>query len=158
LQTGDLKQATNYANQALAIAREGSNHLDELYPILVQGQIAARRGDTAEAEKTFRQVEQDKLCPVFLKWEAQHSLARLYEDSKRPDAADREYWVALTTFEAARGEVRRVDFHLSFLTNGWRIYDDYVHFLVARGKPNEALRWADFSRARTLAEGLGLLS
>jgi CHAT domain-containing protein len=28
---------------------------------------------------------------------------------------------------------------------------------VASKKPNEALRWADFSRARTLSEGLGLL-
>ncbi len=31
-------------------------------------------------------------------------------------------------------------------------------FLVARGLTNEALRWADYNRARTLAEGLGLLS
>ena len=48
------------------------------------------------------------------------------------------------------------DSQLSFLTNASRIYDDYVHFLVARGKTDDALRWADYSRARTLAEGLGL--
>ena len=29
---------------------------------------------------------------------------------------------------------------------------------MARGKTEEALRWADYSRARTLSEGLGLLS
>ena len=38
-----------------------------------------------------------------------------------------------------------------------RIYDDYIHFLAAGRETNEALRWADHSRARTLAEGLGLL-
>jgi tetratricopeptide (TPR) repeat protein len=158
LQTGDLVNASQYAQRAVAIAREDGNHLDELYPMLVEGQIAGRRGDFAEAESTFHEVERDTICPVFLKWEAEHSLARLYEDEKRPDSADREYRTALATFEAARDTVRHQDSQLSFLTNASRIYDDYVHFLVARGKTDEALRWADFSRARTLAEGLGLLA
>lgn len=157
LQTGELDKASHYAEQALNTARESGSHLDELYPLLVQGQIAARRGDTAGARRTFEAVEQDRVCPVFLKWEAQHSLARLYEDGSLLDLADRQYRAALATFEAARNDVRHEDLHLSFLTNGWRIYDDYVHFLVARGKTNDALRWADYSRARTLAEGLGVL-
>ncbi len=158
LQRDDLENASQYAQRAVEIARGDRNHLDELYPMLVQGQIAARRRNTGEAEKTFQQVERDKICPVFLKWEAEHSLARLYEDEGRPDAAQREYRAALATFEAARDTVRHEDSQLSFLTNASRIYDDYVHFLVARGKTDEALRWADHSRARTLAEGLGLLA
>ena len=158
LQMGDVKKASDYAEQALNIARENGNRLDELYPLLIQGQIAARRGDTMAAESKFHEVEQDKICPVFLKWEAEHSLARLYEDEKRPDSADREYRAALATFEAARDTVQREDSQLSFLTNAARIYDDYVHFLVARGRTDDALPWADYSRARTLAEGLGLLA
>ena len=158
LQTNDLADASQYAQRAVEIARQDGSHLDELYPMLVQGQIAARRGDGAAAETIFRKVERDKICPVFLKWEAEHSLARLYEDENRPDSADREYRAALATFEAARDDVRHEDSQLSFLTNASRIYDDYVHFLVARGKMDDALRWADYSRARTLAEGLGLLA
>ena len=157
-ETGDLANAGQYAQQALDIARQDGNHLDELYPMLIRGQIAARRGDLAASESTFHQVERDKMCPVFLKWEAEHSLARLYEDGKRPESADREYRAALATFEAARDDVRHEDSQISFLTNASRIYDDYVHFLVARGKTDHALRWADYSRARTLAEGLGLLA
>ncbi len=157
LQIGDLANASQYAQQGLDIARQDHNHLDELYPMLVQGQIAARRGDVGAAESTFHQVEQNKVCPVFLKWEAEHSLARLYEDEQHPDAADHEYRTALATFEAARDDVRHEDSQISFLTNAARIYDDYVHFLVASKKTDEALRWADFSRARTLNEGLGLL-
>ena len=53
--------------------------------------------------------------------------------------------------------MRHEDSQLSFLTNASHIYDDYIHFLVAQKKSNEALRWADYSRARTLAEGLRLL-
>ncbi len=158
LLTGELDQATDYAGQARGLARESNNRSDELYPILVQGQVAARRGNSTEAETTLQQVEQDKASSVFLKWDAEHSLALLYEYEKQPDAAEREYRTALATFEGARTTVRREDFQLSFLTNAARIYDDYVHFLLARGKTEEALRWADYSRARTLSEGLGLLS
>jgi tetratricopeptide (TPR) repeat protein len=158
LQANDLPNATRYAQRALDIARQDRNRLDELYPLLVQGQIAARRGNTQEAETAFQEVGNDKICPVSLKWESEHSLANLYEEENRPDLADREYQAALATFESARETVRHEDSQLSFLTNAARIYDDYVHFLVARGKPDDALRWADYSRARTLAEGLGLFA
>jgi CHAT domain-containing protein/Tfp pilus assembly protein PilF len=157
LEMGDVNNANEYAQQALNIARETENRLDDLYPLLVQGQVLARRGDTKAAEETFHEVEQDKVCPVFLKWEAEHSLARLYEDEQQPVAADHEYQIALATFESARDDVRHEDSQLSFLTNAAHIYDDYVHFLVGRGMTDEALRWADYNRARTLAEGLGLL-
>ena len=157
LLTGDTEQAGAFARRALGIARESHNHVDELYPMLIQGQIAALRGNSAEAEARFRDIEHDQSCPVFLKWEAEHALAQLYDGENRADAADNEYRTALATFEAARKAVHHEASQLSFLTNASRIYDDYLHFLITRGKPDEALRWADFSRARTLAEGLGLL-
>jgi CHAT domain-containing protein/Tfp pilus assembly protein PilF len=158
VQTGDLVNAGQYAQRALEIAWQSGNHTDELYPMLVEGQIEARQGKPAAAENRFHGIEQDKGCPKFLKWEAEHSLARIYEEENRPAPADRAYQAALATFEGARDTVRHEDFQLSFLTNASHIYDDYVHFLVAQGRPDEALRWADFNRARTLAEGLGLLA
>jgi CHAT domain-containing protein len=158
LQTGDLEKASRHADEALAIARQSANQVDELYPLLVEGQVAARRGDNAQAESKFRAIQQNRSCPVFLKWEAEHSLARLHEDARQSDSADREYRAALATFEAARDSVHHESSQVSFLTNASRIYDDYVHFLVARGNTDDALRWADYSRARTLAEGLGLLA
>jgi CHAT domain-containing protein/tetratricopeptide (TPR) repeat protein len=158
MQTDDLDKASEYTERALNMAQKSGNHGDELYPLLVQGQIAARRGNSTVAQQTFEAVEEDKSCPPFLKWEAEHSLARLYEDENRIDSADREYRAALATFEGARDAVNHRELRFSFLTNASRIYDDYVHFLVTRGKTDEALRWADFSRARTLAEGLGLLA
>ena len=158
LQTGDADKASDYAEQALRIARDSGNHADELYPTLVQGQATAMRGDAGTAQQIFQAVEQDPTCPVFLRWEAHHSRARLYGDQKQAGAADGEYRAALATFEAARATVQHEDLQLSFLTNAAHIYDDYVHFLVAQGKSDEALRWADYNRARTLLEGLGLLS
>jgi CHAT domain-containing protein len=156
-QTGKLDEATRYANEAFAKAREDENGREQVYPLLVQGRVAARSHDSATAESAFRKVSQSQDSPVFLKWEAERSLARLYEDESQFDSADREYRTALTTFETARSELQHEDSRLPFLSNAARIYDDYIHFLVARGKTAEALRVADFSRARTLSEGLGLL-
>jgi CHAT domain-containing protein len=156
-QTGRLDDASRYANEAFAKAREDGNGREQVYPLLVQGRVAARLHDSATAESAFREVAQSQDSPVFLKWEAERSLARLYEDESQFDSANREYRTALTTFETARSELQHEDSRLPFLSNAARIYDDYIHFLVARGKTVEALRAADFSRARTLSEGLGLL-
>jgi CHAT domain-containing protein/Tfp pilus assembly protein PilF len=158
VESGEMEVARKYSDDAIAIARADNNRLDELYPLLVKGLIAARSHDVAEAERIFREVEGEKSGNAALKWRAEHGLARLYEEEKHPDAADREYQAALATFEAARSSLQRNDSKLPFSNNASRIYDDYVHFLVARGKTDDALRWADYSRARTLAEGLGLLA
>jgi CHAT domain-containing protein len=154
-QAGNIDDAKRYADEALAMARAGSIELDILYPSLIEGRVAARRNDASTAESNFREVAKSTDAPVFLKWEAERSLARLYENEK-PDSADGEYRTALSTFEAARCSLReRVDSRLPFLTNAARIYEDYIHFLVTHGKTNEALQVADYTRARTLAEGLG---
>ena len=156
-QTGKLEEARRYADEGLSKAREDRNGRDEVYPRLVQGQVAAQEHDPAAAESAFREVAQSKDSPVFLKWEAERSLARLYEDENHADLADRGYQTALSTFETARSELQHEDSRLPFLTNASRIYDDYIHFLVSRGKTNEALQVAEYSRGRTLAEGLGVL-
>jgi len=156
-QTNKLDDAKRYADEALAKAREDKNGRDQVYPLLVQGRVAARLHDSTTAESAFHEVEQSPDCPVFLKWEAERSLAHLYEDEHQADSANREYRIALATFETARSELQHEDSRLPFLTNASRIYDDYLDFLITRNKTTEALQVADFSRARTLAEGLGLL-
>jgi CHAT domain-containing protein len=156
-QTGNLGEAKRYADEALTMARADGNGRDVVYPLLVQGRVAAQQHDPAAAEGAFREVAQSKDSPVFLKWEAERSLARLYEDENHADLADRGYQTALSTFETARSELKHEDSRLPFLTNASRIYDDYIHFLVSRGKTSQALQVAEYSRGRTLAEGLGVL-
>ncbi len=155
--TNKLEDAKRYADEALAMARADGNKRNELYPRLVQGRIAAQGHDIATAESAFHEVAQAPDSPVFLKWQAEHSLARLYESENQPDAAEREYETALSTFEEARANIRKMDSRLPFLANASAIYDDYIHFLVARGKTAQSLQVAEYSRARNLAEGLNLL-
>jgi CHAT domain-containing protein/Tfp pilus assembly protein PilF len=154
---GKLEQARDYADKTIALVPADGNRLDILYPMLVKGHVAARMHDSGQAEKIFREIEQDPKSHVFLKWEAEHSLAQLYGDEEKSDAADREYRAALTTFETARSSLKHEESELPFPANASRIYDDYIHFLVSAGKTAEALQVAEYSRGRTLTEGLGIL-
>ena len=157
VQSGQLDQAKQYSEEAIAMARADGNRVDELYPLLAKGQIAARSGDAAAAEQTFQEVSDDPKVDLSLKWEAQHELANLYLSEKSFDHADRAYRAALATFETARAEIHHEAVKLPFLGNANRLYDDYVQFLVEEGKTDEALQAADYGRAQTLAEGLGVL-
>jgi CHAT domain-containing protein len=158
VESGELEEARKYSDQALAIAQADNNRSDELYPLLVKGLIAARLHNGAEAERVFAEVERDAESNASLKWRAENGLAQLFEDESRPVDADNKYRAAIASFEGARSTLRRNDAKLPFSNNASRIYDAYVHFLVSHGKPDEALRWADYSRARTLTEGFGLLA
>jgi len=155
--TGNLEQARDYADRTIALTPQDGDRLDVLYPMLVKGHVAARMHDTAQAEKIFREIELDPKSHVFLRWEAEHSLAQLYEDENKADSADGEYRAALSTFETARSSLKHEESELPFPANAASIYDDYIQFLVSQGKVPEALQVAEYSRGRTLAEGLGLL-
>ena len=155
--SGRLDQARDYADRAIVLVPKDGNRLDVLYPMLVKGHVAARMHDPQQAEKIYREIEQDPKSHVFLKWEAEHSLAQLYDDEGQSQSADREYRAALSTFETARSSLKGEDLQLPFPSNALGIYDDYIHFLASQGKTTEALQVAEYSRGRTLAEGLGLL-
>jgi CHAT domain-containing protein len=57
--------------------------------------------------------------------------------------------------DKARSSLLREEYRLSFLTTASEFYNSYIDFLVAHGRAKDALRIAEHSRARTLAEGLG---
>jgi len=154
---GKLDKARDYADKTIALVSEDGNRLDVLYSMLVKGHVAARMHDPQQAEKIYLEIEQDPKSHKFLKWEAEHSLAQLYEDENKPDAAEREYRAALNTFEGARCTLREETSSLPFPANAAGIYDDYIHFLVKSGKTNDALQIAEYQRGRALAEGLGVL-
>src|ERR1039458_4522179 len=157
VQKGQLQEAQRYGDEAFKRAHDKNDRASELYPLLVRGQVAAGSGDHKQAEDIFHEVANDPKSDLSLRWQAQNDLAELYEHDHRLVEADKEYQDALATIEQSRATLQHEEFKLPFLANATHLYDDYIRFLVEQGKDQRALQVADYSRARTLAEGLGVL-
>jgi CHAT domain-containing protein len=153
--SGNAREADSYADQVLVMARQSNSRPDMMDAVAIQMQAAALRGDTPHAKQLLHEVETAPESQTSMKWASELAMARLYESQGQAEAAQSEYTTALGTFEAARAQLKHEDSQLPFVANATRIYDDYIHFLVQQGKPEEALLAADQSRARTLSEGLG---
>jgi len=158
VQKGQLQEAQRYGDEAFKMAHDKNDRASELYPLLVRGQVAAGSGDHKQAERVFTEVANAKESDLSLRWQAQNDLAELYEHDHRLPEADKQYQQALATIEQSRAALKHEEFKLPFLANAAHLYDDYIRFLVEQGKDQRALQEADYSRARTLAEGLGVLT
>jgi len=155
VETGKLEEASSYIDQVTPMELAGSNRLSANV-LLTQGMLAAARLQDRQAESLFRAVQDDPASPTTTRLDAGDELARLYERQGNTQAAERMYKATLTNFESARAELKNEESKLPFLANAARIYDDYIHLLVQQGRSDKALAAADQSRARTLAQGLGL--
>lgn len=156
VELGKLDAADSYIAQLIPFVRATISRLDDLDVMLAQGKIAAARRQDQQAEAIFRAVENDRDSQTSMRLGAEHELARLFEAEGDDKGADNMYRTALTTYEAARSDLKDEASKLPFLTNATPIYDDYIHFLVNHGRAGDALNVADQSRARTLAQGLEL--
>jgi CHAT domain-containing protein/Tfp pilus assembly protein PilF len=156
----DLKQfddAEQFNHEALYISR--SNHdRQELYSLQNSAAIAKGRGRLKNAESLFSDLIQKSENDAWLRWMGQVGLASTYSDQGKTSAADSEFRTALATINQARAAVGKEEYRLSFLNTATLFYNSYIDFLVDHGRIEDALRIAEHSRARTLAEGLGLKS
>jgi len=154
---GRLDTAERYTWQAFTLAQRAGNRPEILYCHMLQGEAAALRHDFPRADALLHEVILAPESQNRMRWNSQHTLARMYEEQGQPAAAEQAYKAAIGLVEAARRDLHQEISRLTFLTNAARIYDDYIHFLVAQGRVVEALDAADWSRARTLQQGLGVI-
>jgi len=152
--TGELAEAERYNKQAQKTEDAGLEHFGILETRFLAGRIAILKRDFAGAEKLFHQVMEKSARADSLKWEAHAGLARVYEAQASEAFADREYRKSIQIFEAARHAIEQDDLRISFLARGIESYDAYIDFLLRHDRVLDALKVADHSRSRTLAEGL----
>ena len=157
IDAGKLDEAKGYLQQLGPLVTDNNNRLDALDVTFAQARIAAANHNQNDAESLFREVETDPTSQTSMRFGAEHELARLYESEEKIAEAHRMYQTSLSTFESARADLKNEESKLPFLANATSIYDDYIHFLVAHHKTDEALALADRSRARTLEQGLGVI-
>jgi len=156
LQAGNLEQARTYIQEAIESSRAAHNRLDELYPLRTSAELDVQSSRLQDAAQKLHVIASDRASDAALKWESEDDLARLYEREKSFHDAEIHYRKALRLLEEARSELDDPEYRLPFLTNGTELYDNYIHFLLDQGKDTAALQLADYGRAQTLAEGLGL--
>jgi CHAT domain-containing protein/Tfp pilus assembly protein PilF len=151
----NLTKAEEY-NQRVA-AMGGSRAESPLYVpfLLTSAEIALTKGDYTGGEALLKQVILNKEADDSFRWQAQTDLADLYVKWGKVEEADRSYRDAIHTVETARSEISQEEKRMSFLDAG-PFYDGYLSFLIDHSKETEAMLVAEFGRARTLAEGMGI--
>jgi len=155
VESGKLEEAGAYLDQITSMENASGKGLSG-YVMLTQGMLAAARHQDKQAEKVFRAIQSNLANPTTTRLNAGDELARLYELEGNTKAAEQTYKATLAAFESARAQLRNENSRLPFAANATGIYDHYIHLLVEQGRGEEALAAADQSRARTLAQGLGI--
>jgi CHAT domain-containing protein len=122
--------------------------------LLTSAQIAAAKDDRTKAVDLFKLIIANNESDDSDRWQAQSKLADLYVKLGKAQEADTAFRDAIHTVETARSVIKQEEKLLSFL-DAAAFYDGYVRFLVNQGKESQAMQIAEFSRARTLAEGIG---
>jgi CHAT domain-containing protein/tetratricopeptide (TPR) repeat protein len=155
VETDRLDYAIAYLDQVTPLLSAGGNRLSANI-MLTQGMLAAARRQDQQAEKLFRAIQDNPEVPTTTRLGAGDELAKLFEQQGKTREAERTYTATLAAFESARAQLKHEDSRLPFAANATGIYDGYIRLLVKEGRSEEALAAADQSRARTLAQGLGV--
>jgi CHAT domain-containing protein/Tfp pilus assembly protein PilF len=157
---GDLNAAERY-NQESQTIQEGIKERDlEIYLLtLANGaQLRAARRQFAEAESIYLNVierAENARIPRPL-WLAHVDLGSLYAQTRQAAKAEAHFESALSTVETVRSTLLQDEFKITFQSRLIDLYRNYIDFLMNEGKTEKALDAADSSRARVLAEKLGL--
>ena len=150
--------ASQYSQGVYELAKNNDDRGMELYALFTRAKVDANQNNAKQAEVTFLEIVKDPNTDPSLRWQAQAELAKIYDNKGELKTARQYFNDALSTVECSRGSLRHAEFRLPFFANAADVYDDYLFFLMAHGQASEALSVADDSRAKTLAEGLGILS
>ena len=148
--------ADRFSAQARSLALETGSPVDQLTCDLLTGEAAWLRHDDVRARQLLEKVSDAADSQPSMKWQAEQALGHMYEAQGDMASAQHSYETALALVEGARADLKQEVSQLTFLENASSIYDDYIHLLVSEGKTQEALEAADWSRARTLQQGLSL--
>jgi CHAT domain-containing protein/tetratricopeptide (TPR) repeat protein len=154
LRTDRADQAEQYVQEALELEKEGLDHFSTLESMLISGRVEMSRHRLGQAEELLERIIQDPNAESPLKWEAEADLAGLKDQQGLITQADRGYRKAIERIELSRSSINHEELRMSFLSVGIDVYADYIDFLIRHNRSAEALRQAELSRARTLAEGL----
>ena len=145
-------EAESWNRQAYALlGKPGDPYLK-----LNEAATATGRGRLEEAVRLYREVISESMAVPYLQWNAHVRLASLFASQKQFGEANSEYELGLEVIEKVRSSLINDDSRLTYYNLQIQFFKDYVDLLVSEGREEQALQVAEYSRARILAEKLGL--
>jgi CHAT domain-containing protein len=145
-------EAESWNRQAYSFLGKASDP----YLRLNEAAIATGRGRVEEAVRLYRELIAESAKVPYLEWNAHVRLASLFASQRQFPEANNEYERGLEVIDAVRSSLLRDDSRLTYYNLQIQFFKDYVDLLVSEGREDKALQVAEYSRARVLAEKLGL--
>src|SRR5882762_7847268 len=112
-----------------------------------------REGSNSVPRKNCLGIIKDQSVYAAMRWEAEARLASVYGQEGQLAKAEREFKHSVRTIEAVRQSIEEDELRLAFLSGAIDFYDDYIDFLMRRGRVEDALNVADLTRSQSLAVG-----
>ncbi|HEY2845206.1 MAG TPA: CHAT domain-containing protein, partial [Bryobacteraceae bacterium] len=137
-------------------ARSLYGKLDDPYLKLNDAAIESGRGHPDDAVRLYRELIAESPKIPYLEWNAHVRLGSLLADQRQFPQANAEYELGLKVIEQVRSGLLQDDSRLTYYSSQIQFFKDYVELLVSEGRQDRALQVAEYSRARVLAERLGL--
>lgn len=156
LDTGNVHEAQKYDQAGLAIKTEEKEHLSQTEALLIAADIAALQKEFQRGKALLQQVISDPAATSSNRWQAEAELANIYVAEGNPRVAEEQFQKVLRTLDSVRSSLAHDDYKLAFSSRAAEFYTNYIRFLIREQQPVKALQVAEFSHARTLAEGLGI--
>jgi len=150
--TSHLDVAEKANQEAANLANSRLDPFNSNCTRIIAGRIAMAKKDLRGAQAAFGSIFNAPGAPAPMQWEAHALLAQAYAEQGQAAQAQREFTVAIRTFEAARKAIPNQELRLSFLSNAIAFYDAYVNFLLDQRRPLDALKVADLSRSQSFEQ------
>jgi CHAT domain-containing protein len=154
----DFAGAKKFNDEEMQIKRQLGMRASELHGRYLEACIQESQNNHAAAIAIFDEVIKEAGDNLSLKWQAQAFSARVHQAAHEPEKAQEDYDGFLLTAGMARGLAGRDEFKISLRSGLNHYYSEYIQFLMEQGKPAEALKVAETSRALVLSERLGVQS
>ncbi len=158
IEAGHLASAEASLREAIAIREKVPDSRGSVWAKLNSARIAAGTNRSEEAERqyleTIESATEQRMTAALL--QARAKLGSLYlhlEDTRKAEA---QFQAIASESESSRSKLNRDEWKLTFQSSVIPFYEDYVEFLMSRGRTAQALEVAESCRARVLAEKLSL--
>jgi len=158
IESGELDSAEASIREVLALREKNQNEQGTVWALLNSARIAAGRSRFDEAERVYGQTIESagKLGMNDAVLQARSRLGSLFLQRGDSGKAEAEFRTIASQSDSRRTRLSRTEWKLTYQSSVIPFYQDYVEFLMSRGRTAEALEIAESCRARVLMEKLGL--